>query len=84
MALFHKFGVNHAAALWTCGIACLAHSRVSPRDAADFLELAENGLFQDRKLIIAFNETLDMHYVGWVRRTQLFNPIAPHPPNQRA
>jgi hypothetical protein len=29
----------------------------------DFLELAENGVFLDRKLTSAFNETVDGHYL---------------------
>jgi hypothetical protein len=35
------------------GIACAAYSSMPPRNAADFLELAKNCTFLDRKLINA-------------------------------
>jgi len=43
------------------GFPCAAYTSTPPRNAADFLELAENCPFLDRKLIRAFNETLDGH-----------------------
>ena len=49
MALFRDFGVNHAKDVTgRCGIACAAYTNTStpPRNAADFLELAENGDFR--------------------------------------
>ena len=49
MALFRNFGVNRRNRL--CGI----QNRLSPRNAADFLELAGNYTFLDRKLIHAIN-----------------------------
>ena len=55
MALFSNFGVNPAR------IACAAYTSTPPRNAADFLELAENCTFLDRKLICALNETVDGH-----------------------
>jgi hypothetical protein len=47
MALSHNFGVNRRNRL--CGI----QNRLPPRNAADFLELAENRTFLDRKLTSA-------------------------------
>jgi len=44
MALFRNFGVNHALRDRS-GIACAACTSTPPRNAADFLELAENGDF---------------------------------------
>jgi hypothetical protein len=49
MALFRNFGVNHAKDVTgRCGIACAAYTNTStpPRNAADFLELAEKGDFR--------------------------------------
>jgi hypothetical protein len=43
------------------GITCSAHTSTPPRNSADFLELAENGPFLDRKLIRVFNETVEGH-----------------------
>jgi hypothetical protein len=43
------------------GIACAAYISMPPRNAADFLELAENCTFLDRKLISARYETADGH-----------------------
>jgi hypothetical protein len=40
------------------GIACAAHMSTPQRNASDFLELAENCTFLDRKLISAFNKTV--------------------------
>ncbi len=68
MALFHnsppgsgQVGVNR-------GIACAAYKSMPPRNAADFLELAENCTFLDRKLIIVINEYPDGHQLaGWAR-----------------
>ena len=62
MALFCNFGVNHAKDVTglrnrLCGI----QNRLSPRNAADLLELAKNCTFLDRKLISALYETADGH-----------------------
>jgi hypothetical protein len=54
MALFRNFGVNRRNRL--CGI--LEHASAQ---FLDFLELAENCTFLDRKLISALNETVDGH-----------------------
>jgi hypothetical protein len=60
MAFFRSFGVNHAKDVTgRCGIACAAHMRAPPRNAADFLKLAENWAFLDRKPISSLNETVD-------------------------
>jgi hypothetical protein len=62
MALFRNFGVNHAKDVTgPGGIACAAHTLTPPRNAADFLVLAENCAFLDRKLISALNETVIGH-----------------------
>jgi hypothetical protein len=45
MALSRNIGVNHAEGGQVGGIACAAYTRPPPRNAADFLELAENGVF---------------------------------------
>jgi hypothetical protein len=46
LALFRNLGVNHAKDVTgSGGIACAAHTSAPPRNAADFLELAENGDF---------------------------------------
>ena len=39
-------------------------NRLPPRNAADFLELAENCTFLDRKLTNALNKTVDGHELG--------------------
>ena len=62
MALFRNFGVNHAKDVTglrnrLCGV----HEYASAQ-FLDFLELAENCSFLDRKLISALNETVDGHY----------------------
>jgi hypothetical protein len=57
MALFRNFGVNRRNRL--CGV----QNRPPPRNAADFLELAENCAFLDRKLSGALSETVDGHYL---------------------
>jgi hypothetical protein len=57
MALFRNFGVNLAEGGQVGGIACAAYRSTPPRNAADFLELAENCTFLDRKLTSALNET---------------------------
>jgi len=59
MALSPNFGA-------ISGIACPACSSMPPRNAADFLELAKNCAFLDRKLISAFYETTDGQQVGCV------------------
>jgi hypothetical protein len=65
MALFRNFGVNHANGVTeggqVGGIACAAYRSTPPRNAADFLELAKNCTFLDRKLISALYETADGH-----------------------
>jgi hypothetical protein len=61
MALFSNFGVNLAEGGQVGGIACAAYTITPPRNAADFLELAKNCTFLDRKLISAFYETADGH-----------------------
>jgi len=43
------------------GITCAAYRSTPPRNAADFLELAENCSFLDRNLISTLNETVDGH-----------------------
>jgi hypothetical protein len=45
MTLFSNFGVNHAEGGQVGGIACAAYRSTPLRNAADFLELAENGVF---------------------------------------
>jgi hypothetical protein len=54
MALFSNFGVNRRNCL--CGVQEYASAQF-----LDFLELAENCSFLDRKLISALNETVDEH-----------------------
>jgi hypothetical protein len=62
MALFRKFGVNHAKGVTgSGGIACAAYKRMPQRNAADFLELAKNCTFLDRKHISALHENADGH-----------------------
>jgi hypothetical protein len=55
MALFCNFGVNRQNRL--CGA---AYTSTSPRNAADFLELAENCTFLDQKRISAHWKRLFM------------------------
>ena len=55
MDLFRNFGVNRRNCL--CGV----QNRPPPRNAADFLELAEYFTFPDWKLTSALNETVDGH-----------------------
>lgn len=64
MALFCNSGVNHAEDGKVGGIACVAHTSAPPRNAADHLEIAESCPFLDRKLISAFNETVDGHWLN--------------------
>ena len=61
MALFYNFGVNHAKDVTglqnrLCGIQEYASAQF-----LDFLELAKNCTFLDRKLTSALNETVDGH-----------------------
>jgi hypothetical protein len=42
-------------------IACAAYTSTPPRNAADFLELAENCIFLDRKLTSALKEAANGH-----------------------
>ena len=56
MALFRNFGVNRRNRL--CGV----HEYASAQ-FLDFLELAENCTFLDRKRISALYETADGHYL---------------------
>jgi hypothetical protein len=62
MALFRNFGVNQRNRL--CGV----QNRPPPRNAADFLELAENCTFLDRKLTSALNKIVDGHKSYFGRR----------------
>jgi hypothetical protein len=59
MALFRNFGVNHAEGRQVGEIACATYSSTPPRNVADFLELAENFTFLERKLPGARNEIVD-------------------------
>jgi hypothetical protein len=54
MALFRNFGVNQRNRL--CGVQEYASAQL-----LDFLELAENCSFLDRKLTSALNKTVDGH-----------------------
>ena len=61
MALFRNFGVNHADGVTglrnrLCGVQKYASAQF-----LEFLELAENCTFLDRKLTSALNETVDGH-----------------------
>ena len=56
----HK-GPFSAISLSIGGIPCAAYTSTSPRNAADFLELAENCTLLDRKLINDFSETMAGH-----------------------
>jgi putative transposon-encoded protein len=56
MALFRNFGVNRRNRL--CGIPVYASAQF-----LDFLELAKNCTFLDRKLISALLKTADRHYL---------------------
>jgi hypothetical protein len=57
MALFRNFGVNRWNRL--CGVQEYASAQF-----LDFLELAKNCSFLDRKLISALNETVDGHQLS--------------------
>ncbi len=57
MALFHNFGVNQRNRL--CGVHAYASAQF-----LDFLELAENCAFLDRKLISALKVVVDGHYLN--------------------
>jgi hypothetical protein len=50
------------------GIVCAAYKNTPPHNAADFLELAENCTFLDRKHFRAFNETAD-----WYKQKKIFS-----------
>ena len=56
MALFRNFGVNRRNRL--CGVQEYASAQF-----LDFLELAENCTFLDRKLASALYKTVDGHYL---------------------
>jgi hypothetical protein len=56
MALFRNFGVNHADGVTGLESLVWRTEPPPPRNAADFLELAENCTFLDRKLTSALNE----------------------------
>jgi hypothetical protein len=61
MALFRNFGVNHAKDVTglrnrSCGVQKYASAQL-----LDFLELAENCTFLDRKLTSALKEAVDGH-----------------------
>jgi hypothetical protein len=45
VALFCNFGVNHTKDVTGRGITCATYTNAPPRNAADILELAENGDF---------------------------------------
>ena len=61
MALFRNFGVNHAKDVTGLVESLVRPTGVCLRAILDFLELAENCSFLDRKLISALNETVDGH-----------------------
>jgi hypothetical protein len=66
MALFHNFGVNRRNRL--CGVHAYASTQF-----LDFLELAENCAFLDRKLISALKVVVDGHYLnGRVKKAEAF------------
>jgi len=62
MALFRNFGVNRRNRL------CDIHEYASAQ-FLDFLELAKNCTFLDRKLISALYETADGHLLGWASQS---------------
>jgi hypothetical protein len=64
MALFRNFGVNRRNRL--CGVQEYASAQF-----LDFLELAENCSFLDRKLISALNETVDGHDLTYIPHPNL-------------
>jgi hypothetical protein len=65
MILFRNFGVNRAEGGQFGGIAgAAAYRSMPPHNAADFLELAKNCTFLDRKLFSALYETADGHYLN--------------------
>ncbi len=61
MAFFRNFGVNRRIHL--CGVQEYASAQF-----LDFLELAENCTFLDRKLTSALNETVDGHEITHERK----------------
>jgi hypothetical protein len=64
MAFSRNFGVNHAKDV--TGLAESLVRRTQPSASAlflDFLELAENCSFLDRKLTCGLNETMDGHEI---------------------
>jgi len=61
MTLFRNFGVNHAVGVTGLG-SLVRHTEPSASaQSLDFLELAKNCTFLDRKLTIALYETADGH-----------------------
>jgi hypothetical protein len=58
MALFRNFGINRRNRL--CGI----QESMPPRNSTDFLALAKNCTFLDRKFTSADNENADGHEGG--------------------
>ena len=64
MALFRNFGVNLRNCL--CGVQKYASAQF-----LDFLELAENCTFLDRKLTSALQEAVDGHYLNLLRCPEL-------------
>jgi hypothetical protein len=61
IAFCRNFDVNRAEGGQVDGIACAAYRSRPPRNSADVLELAENGVFLDRVPISAPNRTVDGH-----------------------
>jgi len=58
---FTQFRCQSRLGRYRSGIPCAAYTSTPPRNAADFLELAENYTFLDHKLINDFNETMAGH-----------------------
>jgi hypothetical protein len=62
LALSRNFGVNHAKDVTGLAESLVRHTEPSASaQLVDFIELAENCAFLDRKLISALNETVDRH-----------------------
>jgi hypothetical protein len=63
MALFRNFGRQSGCGRDKSGIACAAYSGMPPRNAADFLELAKNGVFWIGNLSVPFMKPrMDTNY----------------------
>jgi hypothetical protein len=62
MALFSNFGVNHAKDVTGLAESLVRHTEPSASaQFLDFLELAENCTFLDRKLTSTLKKTVDGH-----------------------